>query len=134
MHVLKSTQAKMCIKEARADEISMHADKISMRAEEDWFHLFTSSVATLCQMSEQLKTLSWIPLKQNKIVGALSEIRERVQEDKKMASKLEHKLEMPVLDRGGSKRAPNSLNNRDKPELTVLDRGDSKRAPNSLNN
>ena len=56
------------------------------------------------------------------IVRALSEIRERVQEDKKMASKPGDKLEMPIIDRGGSKKAPNSLNNGDKPEMTVLDR------------
>ena len=81
---------------------------------------FTSSVATLRQISEQQKTLSWILLKQNKIVGALSEIRESAQEDKKMVSKPGDKLETPVLDRGGSKRAPNSLNNGDKPKTTVF--------------
>ena len=57
---------------------------------------------------------------------------ESAQEDKKTASKPGDKLEMPVLDRGGSKRALNSLNG-DEPETTILDRGD-KRAPNSLNN
>jgi len=103
--------------------------------QEDWFHLFYQlTVATLHQILEQQKTLSRILLKQNKIVGPLSEIRESVQEDKKTANKSGDKLEAPFLNRGGSKRAPNSLNNGNKSETTVLDRGDSKRVPNRWNN
>ena len=45
---------------------------------------------------------------------------EREQEDKKTASKPGDKLETPVLDRGGSKRALNSLNNGDNPEWQSL--------------
>jgi len=106
-----------------------------MRTEEDRFHLFYQlTVATLRQISEQQKTLLLILLKRNKIVGALSEIREILQEDKKMANTPGDTLETLVLDRGGSKRVPNILNNKDKPEMTVLDQGDSKRAPNRWNN
>ena len=61
-------------------------------------YFFTSSVATLHQISEQQKSLSWILLKQNKIVGTLSEIRESEQEYTKMASKPGDKLETLVLD------------------------------------
>ena len=64
-----------------------HVDEISMCAEEDWFHLFfTSSVTTLCQISEQQKTLSWILLKQNKIIGALRNKRESARKRKWQAS------------------------------------------------
>ena len=45
------------------------------------------------QVLEQQKSLSWILLKQNKFVGAPSEIRESTQEDKKTASKPGDKLE-----------------------------------------
>ena len=53
-------------------------------------------------------------------MGTLSEIRESAQKDKKTANKPGDKLEKPVLNRGGSNRAPNSLNG-DKPEMTVFD-------------
>ena len=59
----------------------------------------------------------------SKIVGALSEIRERAQEDKKMASKPGDKPETTVLDQGDSKRAPN-LSNRDKPDKNLTDNSD----------
>jgi len=102
-------------------EIKELADKMSTRAEEDRFNLFDQlTVTTLCHISEQQKTISWILLTLNKIIGALSEIRESMQEDKKMASKPGNKLEMLFLDRG-RKKAPNSLNNGDKSETTVLD-------------
>jgi len=46
-------------------------------------YLYQLTVATLCPMSEQHKTSSWILLTQNKIAGTFSAIRERAQEDKK---------------------------------------------------
>jgi len=60
-------------------------------------------------------------LKQNKIIGALRNTRERAR-DKKMASKPGDKLEMPALDRGDSRRVPNSLNNGDKHNENLADK------------
>ena len=74
---------------------------------------------------------SWNLLKQN--MRSLRNTRERAsrQENGEQGG---DKLETPILDRGGSKIASNSLNNGDKPEMTVIDQGDSKRAPNRWNN
>ena len=86
--------ARAEIKEARADEIST-------RAEEDQFHFFffTSSVATLRQISEQQKILSLDPVEvEHNRRHSLRSTRE-AQEDKKTASKPGDKLETPVLAR-----------------------------------
>jgi len=47
--------------------------------------------------------------------------RHSLRNTRETASKLGDKLESPVLDQGGSKRVPNSLNNGGKLETTVLD-------------
>jgi len=102
--------------------------KLAHARKKTGFIFFTSSVATLRQILEQQKILLWILLKQNKIVGALSEYVS-VNKKTKNGEQARRQTKNASL-KLRRQRVSNNLNDEDKLETTVLDRGDSKRAPN----
>ena len=109
-------------------------DEISTRTEEDWLHRFLPAQLQPCVRSwssRKLFIMDPVEAEKNRR-RSLRNTRECARRQE-TTSKPGDKLEKPVLDRGGSKSAPNSLNNGDKPKRQSLDRGDCKRAPNRWN-